>query len=155
MNVHAYPWICMHIHRCACISIYVHDVSRCIRITHYPRGGSEPPPPAAAAVQVYLRGGIPSLAGLGTRFIQCDKLAHVAQKKGQTMVFVYAGACDFDLHPGIELRFEAVMTRGNLQASYNEIDGTSSRPQLHFSESACHRCTLPIKHKLVRVVGNV
>ena len=56
MDMHAYPSICLHIHRYACISIDVHDVSRCIRIMHYLRGGVTPP--AAAAVRVYLRGGV-------------------------------------------------------------------------------------------------
>ena len=43
MDMHAYPSICLHIHRYACISIDVHDVSRCIRIMHYLRGGVTPP----------------------------------------------------------------------------------------------------------------
>ena len=83
MNLHAYPWICMHIHRYACISIDMHAYpSMCmmyhdayaLRITC---GGGDPPN-AAAAVRLHLQGGYtphalcialggvyPPLAGLG------------------------------------------------------------------------------------------
>ena len=37
MHIHGYAC-----HRYACISIDVHDVSRCIRITHYLQGGGDP-----------------------------------------------------------------------------------------------------------------